>query len=148
MTDDLTKKHRPYGNTIAEALDDILVLVRSGLFIEHALGVAGFSKQAFHAYRLKHPEAEERLDQARAHADSKLVKLVHDFAEDDAKSAQWLLERRRPQEYGRVDKVELTGKDGGAIQVDAVARMSDAQLLEIAMGGAVPKALPVDGEES
>ena len=140
--------HRPYGNTLAEALEDILILVRAGHFINHALAIAGFSKQAFHAYRLKCPEAEERLEQARAEADGKLVTLVHTFAADDAKSAQWLLERRRPLEYSLASKVELTGKDGGAIQLDAVSRMSDTQLLEIAMGGAVPKVLPVDGEES
>ena len=46
-------------------------------------------------------------------------------------SAQWLLEHCEPEEFGAKAKVELTGKDGGAVQVDHkrdLSKLSDTDL--------------------
>jgi hypothetical protein len=40
------------------------------------------------------------------------------FAPPDARPMQWLLERTHRQEFGRASQVEVTGADGGPVQVD------------------------------
>lgn len=42
---------------------------------------------------------------------------VEEGEEYDWRADAWLLERRNPQEYGRATRLELTGKDGGPIEV-------------------------------
>lgn len=48
-------------------------------------------------------------------------------ARADWSASAWRLERRKPKEWGRTEKLELTGKDGGAI---ATAELSDEQKVE------------------
>lgn len=42
---------------------------------------------------------------------------------------QWWLEKKDPSEYGRVTKTEITGEDGGPIQVSRVKSMDDDELI-------------------
>jgi hypothetical protein len=113
------KRYRKYGQTLPEALPWILERVRSGIPINHACEAAGFSKQALYKHCKSYPESREELDQARAEGEEWLVRGLYDAARDDPKFGLLLLERRRPDDWGKADKLELTGKDGGAIEVTA-----------------------------
>lgn len=68
----------------------------------------------------------------------------------DAKAIEWELERLGGKRFWRPEwraKVELTGKDGGAIKVDAVSKLSDERLLAIALGEVVPAKALAAGDE-
>ena len=59
--------------------------------------------------------------------------LLQGFASRDAKVAMWLAERLYPEVFGRVGRVEHTGKDGGPIEVavgrqEKYRKMSDEDL--------------------
>ena len=45
------------------------------------------------------------------------LKNIKDASETVWQASAWLLERRFPDDYGR-NKVEVTGKDGGAVEVE------------------------------
>lgn len=136
---------RPFGDTLDDAFPFILALVKEGHFIAHACELAGFTSEGLRQYRQLHPDADTQLAMARAAVAGKVLKLVMDYAEKDPATARWWLEKLRPEEYGRRDKVEVTGKDGEAIQVEAFRRMSDDELLKIATGKVTAGALPESG---
>lgn len=48
--------------------------------------------------------------------------------------AMFFLERRYREDYGNVQRLEHTGHDGGAIEVKAIAAMSDEELRKLAAG--------------
>ena len=47
-------------------------------------------------------------------------------------AAAWLLERRFPSEYGRPQRVELTGEGGGPVQVESTEVLRERALAELA----------------
>ncbi len=65
----------------------------------------------FRAFRKSVLEAEEK-----AHV--RAVALIQKHAEKDPKAAQWWLERKHPDQWGRKDKLSLEGPNGGPIRTD------------------------------
>jgi len=72
------------------------------------------------------------LEKAEGDAITRNLAIINKAAHDGTwQAAAWWLERRYPQEYGRMVKsIELTGKDGGPVQavsasVDIAALVSD-----------------------
>lgn len=61
----------------------------------------------------------EELEAAEAKAEHGLVEIVQGAAQEEWKAAAWLLERRFKERWAR--RSEMTGADGGALQVDDVA---------------------------
>lgn len=133
---------------------------RPRMFQEHAALLAGITKQTYYKWL-----ADERPEYEPFQAI--VLKAVYEQAESAEETAEqaigccesgsgawaswyrWKLAQRYRTIYGDLaeapKKVELTGKDGAAIQVEAVSRMSDAELMAIAMGQA--KALGGGGDE-
>lgn len=137
-----TKRFRKHGETLSEALPWILERVKSGIPINHACEAAGFSKQALYKHCQKHPDDKERLDQAKAEGEQWLVEGLYEAARDDPRFGLLLLERRRPEEWSKPEKVELTGKDGGAIAVTAAPPTRALAIAELArMLGEDPETL-------
>lgn len=71
------------------------------------------------------------LEEAEAQAEIDALDIVIDVARDseqDARvrvqAAQWYLERKHPKRYG-IQRVELTGAEGGPLQVDARSALLD-----------------------
>jgi hypothetical protein len=63
---------------------------------------------------------------------------------------KWKLGMRFRQVYGEApgaQKVELSGPGGGAVQVDAISRMSDSELLAIATGAVAARLPSADEDE-
>lgn len=91
-------------------------------------------------------EFVETIEKARAEAEARLVILVSKAAADPKtwQAATWLLERREPKRWGRINRTEITGADGGAIQSETVVKVSDAELVALAdqiagLGPVIPK---------
>lgn len=123
------KRCRPFGETIGDAYPFILGMVHKGRSVTHACELAGFSRSSVNEWIVATPERRAELDKARADRDDAMVQSLFDKAIDDPRIAQWWLERRRPQEWGRAEKVEITGKDGGPIATTQQSRSEALQEL-------------------
>lgn len=67
---------------------------------------------------LRLAEFSESLKRARAEAEARNVSLIQKAAQDGTwQAAAWYLERSAPQRWGRRDRMEVTGKEGGSIEV-------------------------------
>lgn len=102
-------KHRKYGKTIEEAWEWLLGTVGRGIPIRHAEAMAGFSRDSIHRYCETRPEAREELDQAAAECHGQLIKGLFEVAMEDPKFGLLLLERLRPHDWGKLDRVEHSG---------------------------------------
>ncbi len=54
---------------------------------------------------------------ARAQSEIRNVGVIQQAAENDWKASAWFLERKFAARWGRRDKTEFTGKDGGPIEI-------------------------------
>lgn len=70
------------------------------------------------------------VEKARAWAEIKSVEIIRQAGNETWQAAAWFLERTNPREWGRVSRTEITGADGGAIEIDAssVNRKIEAML--------------------
>lgn len=61
----------------------------------------------------------EAVEKARSQAQVRAVGLIQKAAIDGTwQAAAWFLERSDPQKWGRFNRMEVTGKDGGPLAVD------------------------------
>lgn len=73
----------------------------------------------------------QEVQRAEDEAEQLLLLTIQAQAPQDWKAAAWILERRRPHHWGRTQRHELTGADGGPVQlaaqvVEIPAQVSDA----------------------
>lgn len=59
----------------------------------------------------------ESVSKARAAAEIRNLEIVQTAANDDWKAAAWFLERKYNEKWGRKEKTELTGKNGGPVEI-------------------------------
>lgn len=135
--------------------DLILENIAAGAWRNQAAAIAGVGERtlkrwtsrgrenltAVEAFELGETDEQVELDdyglftakllQAEENAENKLLIKVINLAGDDnvpprdrLKAATWLLERRNRRRYGPAP-VEVTGKDGGPIEVDARQLLTD-----------------------
>lgn len=100
-----------------ETVDKLTQAIRLGATYVLACNFAGISVPTFHAWRNANPEFSNAITQAEGDAAVKWLALVNKHAADQAQWAAWMLERRYPEMYGR-NRVELTGANGGPVQVE------------------------------
>lgn len=64
----------------------------------------------------------EAVEKTRAQAEVRAVALIRKAAMDGTwQAAAWFLERSHPTKWGRQGRLEVTGKNGGAVEVDVSA---------------------------
>jgi hypothetical protein len=121
-----------------EVQDRIISAVRAGSYLDDAAAYAGISRHTIHSWIRDGRAAEDRhelgedltdrdhlliqflnaIEKARADASIRNVGIIQQAAQDGQwQAAAWYLERTNPRKWGRHETVELTGSDGGAIQV-------------------------------
>lgn len=119
------KRGRPTKFT-PEIVATILDAVKAGNYIETASALAGISKDTFFAWlkkgaRAPHGEYRDFSDaikKAMAYSEALDVMRIGKAANSgNWQAAAWRLERKFHDRWGRKDKMEVTGKDGGAIKV-------------------------------
>lgn len=69
----------------------------------------------------------ESLSRARGQALEERIAQVADAGHTDWRAASWYLERQVPSEFGQVNRTELTGADGGPIQLAQAELASEAE---------------------
>lgn len=108
----------------------VIQYIRAGNYVETAALAAGIGVSTLHEWRAKHPDFAEAIQSARAIAEQRNVLLIQNAASESWQAAAWWLERSFPQKYGRHDRIEHTGADGGPIQVETIDAL-DAQIAEL-----------------
>jgi len=58
------------------------------------------------------------VEKARAVAEVRAVEKIRQAGDSSWQAAAWYLERANPQDWGLVRRTEITGAEGGAIQID------------------------------
>jgi transposase len=116
----------------AEVRERFLQAIRVGATYDLACKFAGITYQTFLNWKERAEkdgsgeffEFFEDISKAEGLAAIKWLALLDKHADIDPKWAAWKLERRYPEQYGR-QRVELTGKDGGAIILKTGMNMDD-----------------------
>lgn len=109
----------------------IVQAINGGNFRCVAAEWAGVSAKSMRAWMAKgakersgvHKEFRAAILEAERAAEIRMVALVMKAAADDPKHAEWWLERKCHERWGRKDRKEITGAKGGPLKVEAVRGM-------------------------
>lgn len=109
----------------AEVLEVICKGVKLGLSYERAAENAGVSRSVLHRWiaadnagKAQYRGVCDALAKARAEGETRLLARVIKAGEEDWRAAAWILERRHPENYARMERREITGRDGGPVQME------------------------------
>jgi hypothetical protein len=112
-----------------ERTQAIVTFLRSGSFIETAVAASGVSRSTFFVWMKRGEKAHMGkfrkfyLDVRKAMADFEIaaVNSIRRAGEESSwQASAWLLERKFPDEWGKIERVESTGANGGPIEVAAM----------------------------
>lgn len=92
----------------ATAQQAILRSLRAGATRTAAAAAAGMAYETFRRHAAVSVEFRAAIEKAEAQAETDSVRVVRAAMRDHWQAAAWWLERRRAEDYGRVDRVELT----------------------------------------
>nr|WP_255724707.1 hypothetical protein [Shimazuella soli] len=96
-----------------------------GNYIETASAYAGINKTTLYDW-LKRGARENRgkyrafsnaVEKAMAEAEMRDVALIAQAAKENWQAAAWRLERKYPARWGRKTQHEVTGKEGGPVEI-------------------------------
>lgn len=109
-----------------EVRDKIVQALNAGNYQDTAARYAGISEATFYRWmtEAQQPgaskdlrEFREAVESARAQAEIRSVALINKAAQDGTwQAAAWFLERSHPQKWGRIQRTEISGPDGGPIE--------------------------------
>lgn len=122
-----------------------------GLSIASACAAAGIDRATYHRWIARGDEGPPFSDfrdaatRARAAGTRGLELTVRTAADGDWRAAAWMLERRAPEDWSK--RTEITGRDGGPVEVRDVTALIDAELARRSSGDlGIPAAvLDADG---
>ena len=136
-----------------EVQEKILGAVRAGIWLDQAAALAGIAASSLYLWADKGQRAlelaevenraltpseavyadfSESLKKARAEAEARNITLVQQAASAGTwQAAAWFLERSFPNRWGRKDRMEVTGKDGGAMEVTVTAADLEAKVIAL-----------------
>ena len=108
--------------------DKITDAIGKGAYQDTAARAAGVNPSTFYRWmeRGARDDAPEEfkvffdsVEEAKAMAEVDKVSIISQAAFDGSwQAAAWWLERTRPQKYGRFDRNEVSGTDGGPLRID------------------------------
>lgn len=100
-----------------ERVERIIKAVKDGLPFVTAAALGGITEATFYNWMKGNVEFFESIKAAEAEAEERLVEQIS--FDPSWQSKAWILERRHPDRWGRVErnKVELTGAEGQPVQI-------------------------------
>jgi transposase len=111
-----------------EVQKKIVEAIQLGNYTDVAAQYAGIDRATFYRWMEKgkqddadpaHKAFVEAVENAQATAEVRAVVLINRAANEGVwQAAAWFLERTRPKRYGRFDRNELSGPDGGPMRID------------------------------
>ena len=105
--------------------NQICEVLRAGNYIDAACAYVGISEQTYYDWAKRGEQGEplyagflEAVTKARSEAELRNVTLINRAAQSGQwQASAWFLERSHPRKWGRMQKLELTGSEGGPIEV-------------------------------
>lgn len=131
-----------------EMEERILTAVRAGNYLDDAARYAGITDRTIFNWMKRGRDAldaaggdddlvdpDEQMyvrffrsvERARSAAVVRNLSIIQRAAEVNWQAAAWYLERTNPRKWGRRDTLEVTGEDGGPVQVSVTARETLAE---------------------
>jgi transposase len=112
-----------------ELRDQVVEYLRAGNTIRTSTSAAGISHDTHYEW-MKRGEAGEKpfadysdaVTRAIETAEIRNVTLIQRHAQTDWRAAAWYLERSRREEWGKTTRTEISGPDGGPIEIDGDPR--------------------------
>jgi hypothetical protein len=122
-----------------DRLEAITNALRNGAYIDHAAQAAGISTRTYHGWMERGRTERDRINAGLAPDpdEAPFVQLLHSVerAQSEAavdllgeianharngtwQAAAWILERKFPRQWGRFDRSEVTGAEGGPVRLD------------------------------
>jgi len=121
--------------------DRIIELVKAGNYAETAAQVAGIDESTFYRWmqqgegeKARHPYKGFRkaILEAKAESEARMVMVIQKAGFDGSwQAAAWYLERTKQNKYGKQNKVELTGAEGGSVKLDVSVDQLETQIANI-----------------
>jgi hypothetical protein len=116
--------------------------LRAGNTKKDACSIASISEQTFYRWLREGENASEgslpwqfceSIKKAIAEARARNVVIIQKHAANNWTAAAWWLERSDPESWGKRDRVEMTGADGGAMEMRMLNEneVSDEELADI-----------------
>jgi hypothetical protein len=122
-----------------DRLEAITNALRNGAYIDHAAQAAGISTRTYHGWMERGRTERDRINAGLASDpdEAPFVQFLHSVerAQSEAavdllgeianharngtwQAAAWILERKFPRQWGRFDRSEVTGAEGGPVRLD------------------------------
>lgn len=122
-----------------EIQEKIVIAIEAGNYADAACRYAGIDYSTFFRWMQKGEESDDQygefrkaVEKARAHAEVKYVAVIDRAAREGTwQAAAWWLERTQPQKYGRKERYEVSGPDGGNIVVDVSMEELESKVNQI-----------------
>jgi hypothetical protein len=132
-----------------ETLERLKESIVAGNTMETSCDFAGINKSTFYNWltQAEEPNARKELlelkdtiTRAKAEAIVRNVTHINSAAKKSWQAAAWWLERTQPKDYGRNQRVELTGVNGGSIDITVDAKTALLNFLKEKQDTPLPKA--------
>jgi len=120
-----------------ELQERILQLIRKGNYIEVACAAVGIDKSTYYKWLQRGQQAKSgkyfdffiAAKKAEREAETAFLDRIREaaFKDKDWKAAAWYLERKYPERWGRKERHEVTGEDGGEITLKIIWGGADGE---------------------
>lgn len=118
-------RHPKLNDDVQKRIVDAIML---GNYLDTAAAYGGINPSTFHRWMEKggREDAEEpyasffeAVEHAKASAEVRAIARIQAAANDGTwQAAAWWLERTRPKKFGRFDRSEVSGPEGGPVRLD------------------------------
>lgn len=127
---------RHFTKRTPERMEIVLRALKLGATLKVAASYAGITEVTIRNWRREDAEFDAKCLSAKAEMEVRLLATIEMAAKEPKNwsAAAWKLERIFPDRYGRSNRMELTGKGGGPIEMTDVRKLSDDELRRIASG--------------
>ena len=117
-----------------ETQEAVCKAIRDGNYNHIAAAYAGIGESTFYLWMSlgerarsgKYLEFLEAVKKAEADAEVRTVALIETAAHENWQAAAWWLERKHNERWGRKERQEITGAEGGPLQVVTWSQLHDA----------------------
>ena len=106
MKKNIDKKPSPPPCVTPEVLSKLEIAFACGCPVTEACQVAGIARNTYYNFLKAKPEYEDRFQALRDKPVLEARKRISEQIPEDTKTAQWYLERKRPEEFGAKSMVQ------------------------------------------
>ena len=125
-----------------DTMSILMRALKAGNTKKDACNLASISEQTFYRWLREGEDAPkdsqayqfcESVKKSISEARNRNVVFIQKHASNNWQAAAWYLERSDPEHWGKRDKVEMTGKDGEAMEMSIISQkeMSDEEMASV-----------------